>query len=550
MEQYQGRIIVQKIAIGRIWFYTKEEQSVKRYKVEDTEKEWDRYEAAKDEAVRELNGLKKKAVRELGEINAAIFEAHAMMLEDRDYSDSVKNIIETQSVNAEYAVAATGDNFARMFSGMEDEYFRAKAEDVQDISERVIGILSGRRKKKRMEQEPVIVAAEDLAPSETVQMDKSQVLGFVTRQGSSQSHTAILARTMNLPALIGIPVKAEWDGKMAAIDGINGILYVDPDEETLEKMQLLQKEEQERQRLLTEWKDRETVTKSGRKIRLCANVGSIADVAGALQNGAEGIGLFRSEFLFLTADHCPTEEEQFQTYRLAAEMMAGKTVIIRTIDIGADKRAAYMEKKPEPGMEDSSLYLEEETNPAMGLRGIRLSLEKRELFKTQLRAILRAGAFGEISVLYPLIASVEEFRKAKALLAEVEEELKTLGIPFGKVRQGVMIETPAAAILSDLLAEEAEFFSIGTNDLSQYTMAVDRENPRTEEYFDPHHPALLRLIRYTVKNAGKAGIPVGICGDLGGDETLTEFFVKEGVDELSVPPSRILPLREKIKDLD
>ena len=550
MEQYQGRIIVQKIAIGRIWFYTKEEQSVKRYKVEDTEKEWDRYEAAKDEAVRELNGLKRKAVRELGEINAAIFEAHAMMLEDRDYSDSVKNIIETQSVNAEYAVAATGDNCARMFSGMEDEYFRAKEEDVQDISERVIGILSGRRKKKRMEQEPVIVAAEDLAPSETVQMDKSQVLGFVTRQGSSQSHTAILARTMNLPALIGIPVKAEWDGKLAAIDGINGILYVDPDEETLEKMQLLQKEEQERQRLLTEWKDRETVTKSGRKIRLCANVGSIADVAGALQNGAEGIGLFRSEFLFLTADHCPTEEEQFQTYRLAAEMMAGKTVIIRTIDIGADKRAAYMEKKPEPGKEDSSLYLEEETNPAMGLRGIRLSLEKRELFKTQLRAILRAGAFGEISVLYPLIASVEEFRKAKALLAEVEEELKTLGIPFGKVRQGVMIETPAAAILSDLLAEEAEFFSIGTNDLSQYTMAVDRENPRTEEYFDPHHPALLRLIRYTVKNAGKAGIPVGICGDLGGDETLTEFFVKEGVDELSVPPSRILPLREKIKNLD
>ena len=550
MEQYQGRIIVQKIAIGRIWFYTKEEQSVKRYKVEDTEKEWDRYEAAKDEAVRELNGLKRKAVRELGEINAAIFEAHAMMLEDRDYSDSVKNIIETQSVNAEYAVAATGDNFARMFSGMEDEYFRAKAEDVQDISERVIGILSGRRKKKRMEQEPVIVVAEDLAPSETVQMDKSQVLGFVTRQGSSQSHTAILARTMNLPALIGIPVKAEWDGKLAAIDGINGILYVDPDEETLEKMQLLQKEEQERQRLLTEWKDRETVTKSGRKIRLCANVGSIADVAGALQNGAEGIGLFRSEFLFLTADHCPTEEEQFQTYRLAAEMMAGKTVIIRTIDIGADKRAAYMEKKPEPGKEDSSLYLEEETNPAMGLRGIRLSLEKRELFKTQLRAILRAGAFGDISVLYPLIASVEEFRKAKALLAEVEEELKALGIPFGKVRQGVMIETPAAAILSDLLAEEAEFFSIGTNDLSQYTMAVDRENPRTEEYFDPHHPALLRLIRYTVKNAGKAGIPVGICGDLGGDETLTEFFVKEGVDELSVPPSRILPLREKIKDLD
>ena len=550
MEQYQGRIIVQKIAIGRIWFYTKEEQSVKRYKVEDTEKEWDRYEAAKDEAVRELNGLKRKAVRELGEINAAIFEAHAMMLEDRDYSDSVKNIIETQSVNAEYAVAATGDNFARMFSGMEDEYFRAKAEDVQDISERVIGILSGRRKKKRMEQEPVIVAAEDLAPSETVQMDKSQVLGFVTRQGSSQSHTAILARTMNLPALIGIPVKAEWDGKLAAIDGINGILYVDPDEETLEKMQLLQKEEQERQRLLTEWKDRETVTKSGRKIRLCANVGSIADVAGALQNGAEGIGLFRSEFLFLTADHCPTEEEQFQTYRLAAEMMAGKTVIIRTIDIVADKRAAYMKKKPEPGTEDSSLYLEEETNPAMGLRGIRLSLEKRELFKTQLRAILRAGAFGEISVLYPLIASVEEFRKAKALLAEVEEELKALGIPFGKVRQGVMIETPAAAILSDLLAEEAEFFSIGTNDLSQYTMAVDRENPRTEEYFDPHHPALLRLIRYTVKNAGKAGIPVGICGDLGGDETLTEFFVKEGVDELSVPPSRILPLREKIRNID
>lgn len=550
MEQYKGRAIVQKIAAGRIWFFTKEEQSVKRYRVEDTEKEWKRYETARNEAVRELNELRAKAVRELGEINAAIFEAHALMLEDRDYSDSVKNIIETQGVNAEYAVAATGDNFARMFSGMEDEYFRAKADDVQDISERVIGILSGRRKKKKMGKEPVIVVAEDLAPSETVQMDKSKVLGFVSRRGSSQSHTAILARTMNLPALIGVPVREEWDGKMAVIDGVNGLLYVDPDEMTLEKMRKLQKDEQERVRLLTEYKDRETVTKSGRKVRLCANVGSISDVAGALQNGAEGIGLFRSEYLFLEADHCPTEEEQFQIYRLATEMMAGKNVIIRTIDIGADKRAPYMEEKPKPGKEESSLYLEPEINPAMGLRGIRLSLEKRELFKTQLRAILRAGAFGEISVLYPLITSVEEFRQAKGLLKEVEEELTDFGIPFGKVCQGVMIETPAAAVLSDLLAEEAEFFSIGTNDLSQYTMAVDRENPRTEAYFDPHHPALLRLIEYTVKNARAAGIPVGICGDLGSDESLTEFFVKVGVDELSVPPARVLPLREKIRNMD
>ena len=542
MEQYKGRAIVQKIAAGRIWFYTKEEQSVKRYRVEDTEKEWKRYEAARDEAVRELNGLREKAVRELGEINAAIFEAHALMLEDRDYSDSVKNIIETQGVNAEYAVAATGDNFARMFSGMEDEYFRAKAADVQDISERVIGILSGRRKRKKMGKEPVIVVAEDLAPSETVQMDKSKVLGFVTRQGSSQSHTAILARTMNLPALIGVPVREEWDGKMAVLDGVNGLLYVDPDEETLENMRKLQKEEQERIRLLTEYKDQETVTKSGRRVRLCANVGSVSDVAGALQNGAEGIGLFRSEYLFLEADHCPTEEEQFQTYRLAAEMMAGKPVVIRTIDIGADKRAPYMEGEP--------FHLEQETNPAMGLRGIRLSLEKEELFKTQLRAILRAGAYGEVSILYPLITSVEEFKRAKALLREVEEELVDFGIPCGKVRQGVMVETPAAAVLSDLLAAEAEFFSIGTNDLSQYTMAVDRENPRTEEYFDSHHPALLRLIEYTVKNARAAGIPVGICGDLGSDESLTEFFVKVGVDELSVPPSRVLPLREKIRNID
>lgn len=482
----------------------------------------------------ELQQLYQKALKEVGEVNAAIFEVHAMMLEDEDYNDSVKNIIFSQQVNAEYAVAVTGDNFAQMFAEMDDEYFKARAADVKDISERVVGILSNKRAGSSIGREPVIVIAKDLAPSETVQMDKSRLLGFVTELGSSNSHTAILARTMNLPALIGVPVKEEWSGKLAIVDGYQGILYIDPDEETLEKMRKKQQEDRERSRLLQQLKGRLTVTPDGRKINLYANIGSVSDVAAVLENDAEGIGLFRSEFLYLEKDTYPTEEEQFQSYKLAAEMMAGKKVIIRTLDIGADKQVEYF-------------HLGQEENPAMGYRAIRICLEEPEVFKTQLWAIFRASAYGEIAVMYPMITSVEEVRRIKAIVEEVKEELDARNIPYKNVEQGIMIETPAAAVISDMLAKEVDFFSIGTNDLSQYTMAIDRQNPRLDAFYDPHHPALLRLIRMVIDNGHAHGCWVGICGELGADLSLTKEFLQMGIDELSVAPGMVLQVREAVR---
>lgn len=536
MEQYKGKSIFQRIAVGRIWFYAKEEQVVKRHRIEDAAAEWKRYEAAREKAGEELGVLYEKALQEVGEINAAIFEVQTMMLEDDDYNDAVKNIIEGQQVNAEYAVAVTGDNFAKMFSEMEDEYFRARAADIRDISERLITALMDGTRDNSMGGEPVIVAAKDLAPSETVQMDKSKLLGFVTEYGSSNSHTAILARTMNIPALIGIPVKEEWDGKLAIVDGYSGTFYIDPDEETLAAMEKKLKEDMERERRRQELKGKETVTADGRKINLFANVGSTADVAVALEDDAEGIGLFRSEFLYLQNDDYPSEEEQFQSYKLAAETMAGKKVVIRTLDIGADKKADYF-------------GLEKEENPAMGFRAIRICLERPEIFKTQLRAIYRASAFGEIAIMYPMITSVEEVRQIKAISAEVRAELKGQGVPFGNVEEGIMIETPAAAVISDLLAKEVDFFSIGTNDLSQYVMAIDRQNENLARFFNPHHEAVLRLIRLVTENGHKEGCWVGICGELGADVTLTKEFVDMGIDELSVSPGMILAVREAVRNI-
>lgn len=536
MEKYEGTSIFQKVAIGPIYFYSKDQQQVKRYKTKDSQGEWERYEKARTQAIGELQQLHDKALQEVGEVNAAIFEVHAMMLEDEDYNDSVKNIIFSQQVNAEYAAAATGDNFSRMFAEMDDEYFKARSADIKDISERVVGILADRRSSGSIGEEPVIVMAKDLAPSETVQMDKTKLLAFVTELGSSNSHTAILARTMSLPALIGVPVNEEWNGRLAIVDGYNGVLYVDPEQEILDAMKKRQQEDLEKERLLQQIKGKETVTKDGRKVRLYANIGNVSDVPTVLNNGAEGIGLFRSEFLYLEKDTFPTEEEQFQSYKLAAEMMAGKKVIIRTMDIGADKKVDYF-------------GLDEEENPAMGYRAIRICLKQPEIFKTQLRAIFRASVYGKIAVMYPMITSVEEVRQIKEIVNQVIGELEGSNIPYGEVEQGIMVETPAAAVISDLLGKEVDFFSIGTNDLSQYTMAIDRQNARLAPFFDAHHPALLRLIQMVIDNGHKEGCWVGICGELGADLTLTETFVEMGIDELSVAPGMILPIREKIRNL-
>lgn len=536
MEQYAGKTIFQKIAIGRIWFYAKEEQSVKRSRIEDTAAELLRYEAAKEQAAEEIHELYEKALKEVGEVHAAIFDIHAMMLEDDDFNDSVRNIIETQQVNAEYAVAVTGDNFSRMFAEMEDEYFKARSADIKDVSERLVAVLANKKKAEHPDGEPVILVSKDLAPSETVQMDKEKLLGFVTELGSTNSHTAILARTMNIPALIGIPVKEEWNGKLAIVDGYEGKLYIDPDMKTLEQMQERQKKDREKEALLAQLKDKDTVTGYGRKINLYANIGNVSDVAQVLENGAEGIGLFRSEFLYLEKEDYPTEEEQFQSYKYVAEMMAGKKVIIRTLDIGADKQADYF-------------ALEKEENPAMGFRAIRICLERPEVFKTQLRAIFRASVYGKIAIMYPMITSVWEVKRIREIADEVQNELREKGIPVGEVEQGIMIETPAAAIMSDELAKEVDFFSIGTNDLSQYTLAVDRQNASLERFFDPHHPAILRLIRMVVDNGHKEGCWVGICGELGADLTLTRQFVDMGIDELSVAAGMVLPVRNAIRSL-
>lgn len=536
MEKYTGKSIFKGIAIGKILFYQKGEQPVKRVKIEDTAEQIKRYEDARAKAAEQLQGLYEKALKEVGEANAAVFEVHQMMLEDDDYIDSVVNIIETQQVNAEFAVATTGDNFAKMFAEMEDDYFKARAADVKDISERMVNILSGNESGGALGDEPVIVVAEDLAPSETVQMDKEKLLAFVTRLGSANSHTAILARTMNIPALIEVDIKEEWNGKMAVVDGYTGTFYIDPDEDILKKMQEKKEEDIKARELLQELKGKEDVTVDGKHIKLYANIGGVKDVASVLANDAAGIGLFRSEFLYLEADNYPDEEAQFQAYKAVAENMAGKKVIVRTLDIGADKQVDYFN-------------LDHEENPAMGYRAIRICLDRRDIFRTQLRALLRASAYGNIGIMYPMIISVDEVKEIKKIVESIKIELTEKGIEYGEVEQGIMIETPAAVMISDLLAEEVDFFSIGTNDLTQYTLAIDRQNSKLDNIYDSHHPAVLRMIQKTIENGHKAGCWVGICGELGADMTLTETFLKMGIDELSVSPTFVLPIRKLIREM-
>lgn len=536
MEQYEGKTIYKGIAIGKILFYEKNQQQVKRTRIDDVESEIKRYEQAREKAVALLNGLYEKAVADVGEANAMIFQVHAMMLEDGDYNDSVYNIIQNEGVNAEYAVATTGDNFSVMFAQMEDEYFRARSADVKDISERVIAALSGENTGAANIDEPVIVVSEDLAPSETVQMDKSKLLGFVTRLGSSNSHTAILARTMNIPALIGVDIDSSWDGKTAIIDGRKGLLFVEPDEITLAAYEAEKKKDEEAKKLLKKLKGLPDVTKDGKEIKLYANIGSVADVANVLVNDAAGIGLFRSEFLYLEKKDYPTEEEQFSVYKTVAQNMAGKKVVIRTMDIGADKQVDYFN-------------LDKEENPAMGYRAIRICLDRVDIFKTQLRALYRASAFGNIAIMFPMIISVAEVIKIKEICEEIKSELKSNGIAYGDVELGVMIETPAAVMVADELAKEVDFFSIGTNDLTQYTLAIDRQNSKLDNIYDPHHPAVLRMIKMVVDSGHSEGIWVGICGELGADTSLTESLIKLGVDELSVSPSFVLPIRKIIRNV-
>lgn len=539
MRIYQGKSVFGGIAIGKISVYKKREQQVKRVKIADAAAEIARYESAKSMALTQLQELYEKALQEVGEADAAIFEIHQMMLEDGGYNESVVNIIKTQSVNAEYAVASTSDSYSQMFADMDDAYMRERAADIKDISERVLSVLNGSSSEKMNMSEPVIILAEDLAPSETVQLDKEKVLSFVTVHGSVNSHTAILARTMGIPALIGtaIPLDESVDGKLAVVDGIHGMVYVEPEEETLKEMELRLREEQEKKELLLQLKGRENVTLDGKRVMLYANIGDIKDLSMVQQNDAGGIGLFRSEFIYLEKNHYPTEEEQFLIYKTAAETMEGKKVIIRTLDIGADKQCDYFE-------------MEQEENPALGFRAIRICLTHPEIFKTQLRALFRASAYGNLAIMYPMITSVWEVKRIKELAEEVKAELQMQEIAYGNPEQGIMIETPAAVMVSEELAREVDFFSIGTNDLTQYTLAVDRQNPKLDIFYDPHHPAVLRMISMVVENAHKAGIWVGICGELGADPELTKEFLAMGVDELSVSPGRILPIRKTILETD
>ena len=537
MKQYVGKSVFGGVAIGKIKVFSKEQMQVRRERVSDAEREIERYEAARETAMEQLGRLYEKALREVGEANAAIFEVHQMMLSDDDFNESVENMIRGNLVNAEYAVASTGDNFAKMFAAMDDEYMRERAADVKDISERVLRVLTGGAEEDAAE-EPSIIVAADLAPSETVQMNKELVLSFVTVQGSLNSHTAILARTMGIPALVGTALSPEeLDGRLGIVDGFTGTFYVDPDESTLAVMREKQAADLEKKRLLQELKGKDNITLDGKKILLYANIGNSKDLAAVLGNDAGGIGLFRSEFLYLERDSFPTEEEQFAIYKTVAETMAGKRVIIRTLDIGADKKCDYFE-------------LDREENPAMGLRAIRICLTRPEIFKTQLRALYRASAFGKIAIMFPMIISVEEVRKIKEIVEEIKAELTEQGIVFGQPELGIMVETPAAVMMSDELAKEVDFFSIGTNDLTQYTLAIDRQNEKLDRFYDPHHPAVLRQIRIVVDNAHKAGIWAGICGELGADTELTPLFLKMGVDELSVSPGSILPLRELIRNTD
>ncbi|WP_177975001.1 phosphoenolpyruvate--protein phosphotransferase [uncultured Eubacterium sp.] len=539
MNVYQGKSVFGGIAIGHLCVYKKGEQQVTRQKIADVEAEVKRFQDAKEAAQAQLGELYDKAVREVGEANAAIFEMHQMLLEDEDYQDSVENIIRTQQVNAEYATAITSDHFSSMFAEMDDDYMKERAADIRDISERVIANLNGENKSKVVTDEPVIILADDLAPSETVQLEKDKVLSFVTVHGSVNSHTAILARTMGIPALVSTEMELtdDLDGKLAVVDGNHGVIYVEPDAEIMEKMEALKKEEEEKKELLQTFKNKESITLDGKKVLTYANIGNVKDLALVLQNGAEGIGLFRSEFLYLESETYPTEDEQFEVYKKVAETMAGKRVIIRTLDIGADKQADYFE-------------LAKEENPAMGVRAIRICLTRPEIFKTQLRALFRASAFGNIAIMYPMITSLSEIAQIKKIVEEVKAELDADSVPYGTPEQGIMIETPAAATISDLLAEEVDFFSIGTNDLTQYTLAIDRQNQSLDSFFDAHHIAVLRMINQTVQNAHKAGIWCGICGELGADSDLTELFLAMGIDELSVSPGRLLTIRRLICETD
>lgn len=534
MQVYNGKSVFGGIAIGKISVYQKGEQQVKRVKITDADAEMERYADAKNAAVEQLQKLYDKALKEVGEANAAIFEIHQMMLDDDDYNESVENIIRTQMVNAEYAVAATADNFAQMFASMDDDYMKERAADVKDISERLLAILQGSESNKVDTNEPVIIVADDLAPSETVQLDKDMVLSFVTVHGSLNSHTAILARTMAIPALIGteaLPLNASVDGKLGIVDGFNGKIYVDPDENILTEMKAKQQEDLEKKQLLQTLKGKENITLDGQKVMLYANIGNIKDLATVIQNDAGGIGLFRSEFIYLEREDYPTEEEQFQIYKTVAETMAGKRVIIRTLDIGADKQCDYFN-------------MEHEENPALGCRAIRICLTRPEIFKTQLRALFRASAYGKLAIMYPMITSVKEVHRIKEIVEEVKAELAEQGIEFAIPEQGIMIETPAASMVSDELAKEVDFFSVGTNDLTQYTLAIDRQNTKLDEFYDAHHPAVLRMISMVAENAHKAGIWAGICGELGADTTLTQEFLAMGIDELSVSPGSILPIRK------
>ena len=538
MEKFIGKAAFQGIAIGKIAEMVKSDGVVRRDHIEDVAAEIDRLHAAKEQAIGELQALYQKALKDVGEAHAEIFEVHQMMLDDDDYNESIEEMIKEQKVNAEYAVATTGDNFADMFANMEDEYMRGRAADVKDISSRLVADLQGAGGNANVFTEPVILVADDLAPSETVQLDKEMVLAFVTRAGSTNSHTAILARTMNIPALVQVDIPKDVDGKLAIVDGIKGGVIVDPDADTLAKYQVLQEKEEEKRKLLDEMKGKESVTKSGRHVHLYGNIGGVGDVGYVLENDGEGVGLFRSEFLYLQNDDYPTEEQQFQAYKKVAELLAGKQLIIRTLDIGADKQIDYFK-------------LDKEENPALGFRAIRICLTREEIFMTQLRALLRASAYGNIAIMFPMIISKWEVETCLKMLNQAKAELDAHDVPYKKdISVGIMIETPAAVLIADELAELVDFFSIGTNDLTQYTCAIDRQNQALEKFFDAHHPAVLKAIQMTIDAGHRHNTWVGICGELGADPALTETFVKMGIDELSMSPTSILRTRKIIRDMD
>ena len=537
MQVATGKSILGGIAIGPMRIYRKEDTHLSASSTRTPEEELARFDAAREKAKEQLGVLYEKVLGEVGAENAAIFEIHQIMLDDDDYTDEARDIIRRQGATAEYAANATGEDFAATFAAMEDGYMKARAADVKDISHRLVTILTGAAEGRHLGDEPAILVAEDLTPSETVQLDKSRLLGFVTRHGSTNSHTAILARTMNIPALIGVDFDESWDGKLAIIDGFNQCVYVDPASELLNAMEEKRQADRKQESLLQNLKRKPNVTLDGREVKVYANIGNASDVGLALQNDAGGIGLFRSEFIYLENEDYPSEEKQFEVYKRVVQTMAGKRVIIRTLDIGADKQAGYFQ-------------LDKEENPALGFRAIRICLARKDIFKQQLRAILRASAYGTVSVMFPMIISVREVRDAKEILEECRKELQAEGIAVGQVETGIMIETPAAVMIADELAEEVEFFSIGTNDLTQYTLAIDRQNPKLDNFYNPYHPAVLRMIRMAVEAGHRHNCRVGICGELGADQKLTETLLRMGVDELSVSPPSLLPLRKCIRSLD